>query len=156
MARPSAAGAHRVLVNKTNDNNETATQQATEKQTTVRREAFTKEQLTQAWKHYIETHPNEQVVISTMLMSTPQKVNDTLYVIEVENQAQVQFMDDNKGKLMTFLRDEVKNDMLAIDVKISEKKSERRIWTPREVVDGIRKNNPKFDQFINDFQLGLA
>ncbi|MBO4870762.1 MAG: DNA polymerase III subunit gamma/tau [Muribaculaceae bacterium] len=122
----------------------------------VRREAFDENQLLVAWQQYIDAHPHEQVIINTMLMATPQKVNDTLYEIYVENQGQVQFMESRKASIMQFLRDAVKNDMLAIDIKVNEGVSEKRIWTPREVVEGLKQNNPKFTTFLKDFGLGLA
>ena len=122
----------------------------------VRREAFDENQLLVAWQQYIDAHPHEQVIINTMLMATPQKVNDTLYEIYVENQGQVQFMESRKASIMQFLRDAVKNDVLAIDIKVNEGVSEKRIWTPREVVEGLKQNNPKFTTFLKDFGLGLA
>ena len=123
---------------------------------TVRREPFTEQQLLDAWNAYIEQNPKEQVIITTMRMSQPKALDDTTYEIVVQQDAQLKFFEANKPKLMQFLRDQVGNDMLAINVKISEEISERRIFTPREVVEEIKRHNPQFEQFLNDFQLGLA
>ena len=46
--------------------------------------------------------------------------------------------------------------MLVLNVKLNEGVTEKRIWTPREVVEDIKQHNPQFVGFLKDFQLGLA
>lgn len=122
----------------------------------VRQKAFTDQQLNDAWVAYIIAHPHEHVVVNTMRMAYPKRVNDTLCEIEVQNPSQVEFIETVKPQLLAHLRDAVGNDMLALDVKISERGPSARMLTPREVVEEIQKNNPAFTQFIKDYQLGLA
>ena len=154
--RQVMAATPRIYINKPNGSQAEEPSAVTMGAPAVRRVDFDEKQLLVAWQQYIDAHPHEQVIINTMLMATPQKVNDTLYEIYVENQGQVQFMESRKASIMQFLRDAVKNDMLAIDIKVNEGISEKRIWTPREVVDGLKQNNPKFTTFLKDFGLGLA
>ena len=144
-AKPSAQGTQQVAA---------STNAATA--ATVRREPFTIEQLQQAWNAYIVNHPNEHVVVNTMRMASPQRITDTLYQIEVQNPSQVEFIKTAETQLLTELRNAVNNDMLAIDVKISERGPAMKIWTPREIVENIQGHNPKFTQFIKDYDLGLA
>ena len=122
----------------------------------VRRAPFTPEQLLQAWNAYINNHPNEHVVINTMRMATPQRVTDTQYMIEVQNPSQVQFIQTAMSALLTELRAAVNNDMLALDIKITDRGPAPKIWTQREIAEEIVKNNPKFAQFIKDYELSLA
>ena len=123
----------------------------------VRREAFTPEQLNAAWEDYVVKHPHEQVIAHTMSMAQPVRVDDTLYRIEVQSDGQKQFMEDSMGSLMPFLRDAVRNDMLAIEVTVSATTGEHRIWTPREIVEDMRKRlGDKMDNFIKEFNLTLA
>ncbi|MBQ0069965.1 MAG: DNA polymerase III subunit gamma/tau [Bacteroidales bacterium] len=122
----------------------------------VRRAAFTPEQLQQAWNAYINNHPNEHVVINTMRMASPQRVTDTQYMIEVQNPSQVQFIQTAMNNLLTELRNAVSNDMLALDIKITDRGPAPKIWTQREIAEEIVKNNPKFAQFIKDYELSLA
>ena len=145
----------RILINKTQK--ASADQQsATNVSSPVRREPFTQEQLLTAWKGYIKAHPNEQLVVTAMQASEPQRENNTLYYITVGSQAQLTFMEGSKTSIMDYLRSEVKNDMLALDIRLDETKPEKKIYTPREVVDEIKEHNPKFNSFIKDFNLGLA
>ena len=123
---------------------------------TIRREPFSAEQLQKAWQGYIDQNPHEKVIISSMRTARLQQVNDTLYEVTVEGQAQVESIESNKTKIMTYLRDAVHNDMLAIDIKVSQSKEDHRILTPREVVEDIKQRRPDFVPFIESFQLGLA
>jgi DNA polymerase-3 subunit gamma/tau len=123
---------------------------------TIRREPFSAEQLQKAWQGYIGQNPHEKVIISSMRTARLRQVNDTLYEVTVEGQAQVESIESNKTKIMTYLRDAVHNDMLAIDIKVSQSKEDHRILTPREVVEDIKQRRPDFVPFIESFQLGLA
>ncbi|MBR5102675.1 MAG: DNA polymerase III subunit gamma/tau [Muribaculaceae bacterium] len=118
-------------------------------------QSFTPEQLLDAWNLYIMRHPNEQVVINTMRMSPPERVNDTQYEIYVDSTAQLEFMTSMMGEILKFLRNEVKNDMLAIDIKIRESAPKARVMTDRELVEEIKSRHPEFVEMINDFGLGL-
>ncbi|MBP3738514.1 MAG: DNA polymerase III subunit gamma/tau [Muribaculaceae bacterium] len=154
--RPEAAAPTRVLINKSTTTQQVQEPTATYSNVGARREPFTHEQLIEAWKGYIKAHPHEQVVINTMLMAEPQRVDDTTYEIYVENQGQISFMQSCMHSIMEFLHNELNNDMLALNVKLNENVTEKRIWTPREIVENIKQHNPKFNKFLIDFQLGLA
>ena len=116
---------------------------------------FTPEQLVNAWKHYMELNPGEIILLSAMRNSMPEKINDTTYQIEVENNAQVEAINSNMTKLLQFLRNEVGNDMVALDIKISPKGVSVMAKTDREIVADMRQRNPEFNKMVNDFQLTL-
>lgn len=120
------------------------------------RNAFTEKQLTDAWEHFIATHPNEKVIVNTMRKSTPKRVDDTLYEISVESQGQVEFFNTHRSEIVSFLRKEVGNDMLAIDVKVRQGGDEHKLLSPREVIEDMTRQNPAVTGFINAFRLGLA
>ena len=89
-------------------------------------------------------------------MSQPKRVNDTLYEIYVENQGQVEFFNTHRTEIVEYLRNAVSNDMLAINVNIREGGPAPKIWSPREVVDDMCKQNEAVVNLIRDFELGLA
>ena len=121
----------------------------------VRTTPFTTEQLAVAWQHYIDEHPGEMILLSAMRNSLPQKIDDTTYSIEVENKGQVETISSNMTKLMQFLRDEVGNDMLALNITHSEKGISTMAKTDREIVEDMRNRNPQFAQMIHDFKLSM-
>ncbi len=145
----------RILINKKTDAPE-GSAAAPIASSSVRTAAFTPEQLVSAWQHYIEQHPGEKILLSAMRNSQPQKINDTTYLIEVENTAQVETINSNMLRLMQFLRNEVGNDMLALEVKQGAKEVSVMAKTEREIVEDMSKRNPQFRQLVQDFKLTLS
>ena len=119
-------------------------------------QSFSDDQLREAWNGYIMANPNEHVIVNTMRQATPKRVNDTTYEIEVQNPSQVEFLNDAMARILSHLRAVVNNESLAINVKVSDKGPAPHTWTPREIAEDMQKRNPKFAQFIKDFELGLA
>lgn len=129
------------------------TQRATSQRRTT---PFDEQALLSAWQQFINEHPREQIIINTMRASLPKRVNETLYEIVVENQMQVESFNAHRMSIISFLRDHVQNDMLAIEIKIREGGEKPKFWSPQDIVASIKEQNPYFDKFIQDFDLGLA
>ena len=149
-----AGMAPRILINKPAQG--TATTAQPQPAATSHTAPFSADQLVTAWKHYIDQNPGEIILLSAMRNSQPQKVNETTYQIEVENNAQVEAIRSNMTKLLNFLRNEVGNDMVALDIKLSPKGVSTMAKTDREIVEDMRKRNPEFDSMIDDFKLSMV
>ena len=117
--------------------------------------AFTMEDLHRAWKKYIETHPHEQLLLSSMRNAFPAQVDSVTYRCEVESPAQMQVLEANMTPLLEFLRTEVSNDMLAIKVQVNEKITLPTAMTDREIVEDLMKRNPDFTTMVKDLDLTL-
>ena len=132
--------------------------QATDATRTVRTQPFTLEQLKAAWQGYIEQHQHERALVTTMSYAQPQPGGSAeQYVVVVGSSAEQKNMDEHKEELLRFLKDALKNDQLVVDVKVSEVPIDTpKILSPREIVEGIKQNNPQFTQFLKNFDLGLA
>ena len=157
---PRAVGnAPRIMVNVPN------TQAASQQQTTagagkqLRTQAFTADQLQTAWQAYIDQHPQERALCTTMSYALPKAEGDNAehYVMTVASPTEQKNVEEHKEALLQFLSDAVKNDRLVLDVKVSEVPMDTpKILSPREVVEQIKQHNPNFTQFLKDFDLGLA
>ncbi len=123
-----------------------------------RTQPFTAEQLLAAWNGYMEEHPQERALVTTMSYAQPQLGdNEKHYVMIVGSANEQKNVEEHKIELMRYLCDAVKNDELTLDVKVSEVPIDTpKILSPREVVEQIKQNNPNFTQFLKDFDLGLA
>lgn len=123
-----------------------------------RTQPFTAEQLAVAWNNYIENHPQERALVTTMSYAHPQPGSDAEhYVMTVGSPAEQKTVEEHKAAIMQFLSDAVNNDRLELDVKVSEVPIDTpKILSPREVVEQIKEHNPGFTQFLKDFDLGLA
>ena len=157
---PRAVGnAPRIMVNVPN------TQAASQQQTTagagkqLRTQAFTADQLQTAWQAYIDQHPQERALCTTMSYALPKAEGDNAehYVMTVASPTEQKNVEEHKEALLQFLSDAVKNDRLVLDVKVSDVPMDTpKILSPREVVEQIKQHNPNFTQFLKDFDLGLA
>lgn len=125
---------------------------------TQRTQPFTADQLQAAWQAYIDQHPQERALCTTMTYATPQQGEDAEhYVMVVGSPAEQKYVDEHKAALVQFLCDAVQNDRFTLDVKVSEVPLDTpKILSPREVVEQIKQHNPGFTQFLKDFDLGLA
>jgi hypothetical protein len=157
---PRAVGnAPRIMVNVPNSSaaqQPSATATATAPQ--QRTQSFTIEQLHAAWQNYIDQHPQERALCTTMSYALPQHgVDAEHYVLTVGSPNEQKNVDEHKEALVRFLSDAVKNDRLSLDVVVSEVPIDTpKILSPREVVEQIKEHNPNFTQFLKDFDLGLA
>lgn len=124
-------------------------------QGTARRKPFTAQQVAAAWQDYIAAHPHDRLVINIMKTVTPKQIDAENYEITV-NDAQYDFINNTMSKILAHVRDAVKNDMLAIAVKLGKSGQAPKIWTDREIVDDLRKHHPEMDEVIKDWGLGLA
>ncbi len=149
--------AARIMVNVQDD---PAAQQAAAAAANVpqRTQPFTDEQLQAAWQGYIDQHPQERALCTTMSYALPQLAGDSEhYVMIVGSPTEQKNVEEHKASLMRFLCDAVKNDRLTLDIKVSEVPIDTpKILSPREVVEKIKEHNPNFNQFLKDFDLGLA
>ena len=149
-----ASASRRILINKQPAaSSKNGPSQATH---VVRNASFTSEQLVTAWQHFIQQNPKEIILLSAMSNSVPTKIDEGTYQIEVENNVQVEALSSNMNKLLQFLRDEVGNDMVSLDIKLSPKGVSTMAKTDREIVEDMRDRNPKFAQMIKDFKLSMA
>lgn len=155
---PRAVGnTPRIMVNVSNA---PAAQQHTAAQPSVpqRTQPFTTEQLQAAWLAFIDQHPQERAMCTTMSYAVPQQGNaPDHYVITVGSANEQKNVEEHKAELMKFLSDTLNNDRLTLDIKVSDVPIDTpKILSPREVVEQIKQHNPKFTQFLKDFDLGLA
>ena len=146
----------RIMVNVTNTQAQTAQTNVASKP--QRAQQFTAEQLLEAWHAYIDQHPQERALVTTMNYAAPQRVDsDEHYEMVVGSPTEKNHVEEHKAELMSFLSNALNNDRIALDVKVSEEPIETpKILSPREVVEQIKSHNPGFNQFLKDFELGLA
>ena len=123
-----------------------------------RTQPFSAEQLNAAWQNYIDQHPQERALCTTMSYALPQPGEQAEhYVMIVGSSTELKNVEEHKQALLKFLSDQLQNDRLTLDVKVSDVPIDTpKILSPREVVEEIKQHNPNFTQFLKDFDLGLA
>jgi DNA polymerase-3 subunit gamma/tau len=147
----------RIMVNVANPTAQPAQASAAAAQP-QRTQPFTVEQLQNAWQNYIDQHPQERALVTTMSYALPKRGDsDEHYEMIVGSPTEQKHVEEHKEALLSFLSEELKNDRLTLDVKVSDEPIDTpKILSPREVVEQIKSHNPGFNQFLKDFELGLA
>ena len=85
-----------------------------------RTQPFTVEQLQNAWQNYIDHHPQERALVTTMSYALPQRGDsDEHYEMIVGSPTEQKHVEEHKEALLSFLSEELKNDRLTLDVKVS-------------------------------------
>ena len=92
-----------------------------------------------------------------MRAAQPTRINDTLYEIQVENVGQVEFIKTRQTEIVEFLRQRLDNDMVAIDIKVSEVQgTNKKFWTSREIIEDMVQRNPQVRNMVQKLGLSLA
>lgn len=100
----------------------------------------------------------ERALVTTMAYALPKQGNNAEhYVMTVGSPAEQKNVEEYKTAILKFLCNALQNDRLTLDIEVSDVPIDTpKILSPREVVEQIKQNNPKFTQFLKDFDLGLA
>lgn len=122
----------------------------------VRKNDYSYEKFTDAWREFVISHPDEIILTNAMKVAFPQAVGENLYRFTVENQAQVEVYERKKRELLSFIRDFLQNDLVQLEVVVREMGEREKLWTQRELLADVLENNPKASAFIKKYRLNLA
>ena len=156
--RQALGNTPRIMVNASNPAAAPQLQAPTAAGAPQRTQPFTIEQLHDAWHGYIDQHPQERALCTTMSYALPQPGNaPEHYVMVVGSPTEQKNVEEHKAALVQFLCNALKNDRFTLDINVSDVPIDTpKILSPREVVEQIKQHNPNFTQFLKDFDLGLA
>jgi len=155
IASPKLGGVPRIMVNNLSAN--TVESKVETKVMEKRNEAFTPEQVLAAWEEYIIQHPKEKALLATMGYAKPSRLDSEVsYGVKVSSPNEQTYLNEAMPSLVQFLCDAVHNDHLTIQVSVDENVETPKIYSPREIVEEIKAENPAFNDFLRDFDLGLA
>jgi DNA polymerase-3 subunit gamma/tau len=121
----------------------------------VRSASYTDAAVTDSWQSYIQSHNTARLLINIMRNCSPVRTGDDSFRVEVENDIQLNLLNDNLSDITSYLRDAVINDNITLDAVIKNGPSSPKTWTEREVLDHMKRTNPDFGAFVDDFNLTL-
>ncbi|MBT8323784.1 MAG: DNA polymerase III subunit gamma/tau, partial [Winogradskyella sp.] len=116
----------------------------------------TQEQFIEAWNAYIERlHlKGEKILASILEMETP--VLEGINIkITYPNETLKLELEREQYNLMGFLRKELNNFDLKLDIGVSEEVSKKYAFTPREKYDKLKEKNPNLELLKKTFGLDL-
>lgn len=113
-----------------------------------RNSAFTPEQFQKAWDDYASAHPEQRILVAAMRASFPVRVSDTGYKVAVNHPAQKQAFETSLNELLDFLKQQLNNDFVTLNVEISEEKQEEKQMNPKEFLKLTIDENPELAKFL--------
>lgn len=119
------------------------------------REEFTPEQLKVKWELFLKTlerRPNLKSTLSTV----PELKEHFELVLEIENTVQENLINGIKPELVSYLRRELKNSLIHLTLRITEKKKSKIIYTDTERYEEMLKKNPALAKLKQKFKLDFG
>ena len=118
---------------------------------------FDKDQLKIKWGKYskILSENGNNSLSSLLEINDPIILEKNKISFTVPSKSNKKEIDSGKENLIKFLRAELKNDIIELDVIVDKNISKEYYSTPQEKFEKISKLNPIVDQFKNDLKLEL-
>lgn len=118
--------------------------------------AFTDGQFMAAWARFIETHPKSRLLVATMKLSQPVRIDGASYRLTVDSRPQIDSIQADIPDLLGFLRSELDNDNITISFELNESDDNRpSALTEREVYAKMLEEHPGMRQLADEFHLTL-
>ena len=116
---------------------------------------FDKDQLKIKWGKYskILSENGNNSLSSLLEINDPIILEKNKISFTVPSKSNKKEIDSGKENLINFLREELKNDIIELDVIVDKNISKEYYSTPQEKFEKISKLNPIVDQFKNDLKL---
>ncbi len=120
-----------------------------------RSESFSQDALNTAWTTYISTHPKAQILVNTMRASYPVEVTQNHFVVEVQNQKQMEMLEINRADILEKLHNALSNDLVTFDVRINENRDPRHTLRESELLEVMKQESPALVHMIQQLHLRL-
>ena len=140
--------------NATNQSSDNDTQTATPTQN--RNTPFTEEQLVEKWNQY-SSQLNEEVLLrNTMANGRPKLISEGVFSVMVSTEMNKGYLDDAGVSILTYLRDQLNNDNIKMEIEISEAPIITKPVTARDLFNSYVEQNPALQELSDEFDLELS
>ena len=109
------------------------------------------ESFMQAWNKFIQDNPDQYILTSAMRKSKISMNAENEFKILVEHPAQQQAF-ESSPKLVTFLRDFLKNDFIALKAELDTSIEVVKILPPKEFIAKAITQNPALGEFLKNIE----
>lgn len=120
-----------------------------------KKEDFSDSSFSETWKKYIETHPEQRILVSAMRTSIPRRVRDEEFTVSVDHPAQKQAFESSMQEIESFLRNELSNDFIKITVEINKEAVGERYLAPKDFLRQTLEENHNLANFLKELDIEL-
>ena len=135
-------------------NEDTGSSDAEQTDPTIQDTDFSGEELLTHWKKFaIMVREEKPRLYSTLVAEDPIPDENKTIAFEVSNKLQMEAISDIKPELVHFLRKQLNNNSITLDIKINEKESESKPYHPEEKFSRLAEKNPALYGLKQDLSL---
>ncbi|MFV8225665.1 DNA polymerase III subunit gamma/tau [Christiangramia aquimixticola] len=119
-------------------------------------DSFTEEDLVTAWKNYTEKlkHKGEKILASILESQVPTLKNKVIH-LTFPNETMRLDLEKEENRLMAFLKAELRNTYITLEVHVNEAISKKYAFTPQEKYEKLKEANPLLDKLRATFDLDV-
>lgn len=121
-----------------------------------RENPFSDNDFEHAWQEFMSRNSDMHILMSAMRVAKRERKSDTSYSLLVEHPAQLQAFESAMQKLIMFMRDYLRNDLLTLDVRIDEKTEILKPLPPHEFLKKVVSENPALGEFLNSIDAEIT
>jgi DNA polymerase-3 subunit gamma/tau len=117
---------------------------------------FSQEELVRYWLKYAESLTIEKIHLkNTLINCKPALKENFTFEVSVYNPSQKDEISDNSAEILCYLRSNLNNSHIKMDIRIVEKDETEMIYTSTEKYNYLIKKNPNLEKLKNIFNLTL-
>jgi len=124
-------------------------------ETKLNNKLFTLQELENAWLKFAETIPELGRMKSFIQSTQPILVTDLEFEVFVSNTLQEKDLIKLKPEILDYIRQQVQNDLVTMNIKLAEENETQRANTPEERFRILSEKNPALDILKNGLQLEI-
>ncbi|HIB37223.1 DNA polymerase III subunit gamma/tau [Mesonia sp.] len=119
-------------------------------------EAFTEEQIQEAWAEYVEklSKRGKKILASIVDTDKPTLVGKTIH-IELPNDTMKIELKKAQGNLMNFIKKRIQNTTIKLEIDVNEKATKKYAFTTRDKFEKLKEKNPLIDKLRTTFDLDI-
>lgn len=120
-----------------------------------RKSTFTPEQFNAAWSSYADLHPDQRILVAAMRSSIPEKTDETSFIVKVDHPAQKQAFEASLNDLLEYLKNNLENDLIKLNVEVSATAREEKKMNPKEFLKKVIEENNTLADFLKEIDAEL-
>lgn len=118
---------------------------------------FTQQELEKLWSEYAQNllKKGRPILSSNLTISKPQMTGDQGIQYTLPNHSMKKELDMEREPLMRFLRKQLNNTEITLEILVSEEEAKNYAYTPEEKYEKLQRKNPDLDLLRKTFDLEL-
>ena len=118
---------------------------------------FDNDQLQKSWIKFQKKINKEgrKNLASILSINKPEIIKGNLISYTLTNNTNKLELEKNKVDLLNFLKKDLKNDKILLEIRVNKLKEKSFVYTPSEKYDKLKKLNPNIEMLRKEFKLNL-